>query len=384
MAQTVEHATGDTTVEHETSDTTGETPTVLVYAPGIRGYFVDGSDEYVGGREQQYSQLVPRLQQNGLDVHAIVYDAPTGDTAVTYHEIRHPDSRPFSHLSFLRDVTTAFENSDPDVVLQSGAQASTYILRLLSGFRGVPFVFHWATDADLNGDVVPPKGVGPALYRACRRRADLNIVQTTKQAELIDEPSIVVPNILDTRVEWKEASGASVLWLATIEPAKFPERFVELARALPHREFRMAGRVKGPVDFQNQIHRQIETTPNLTHVGQIPREAVSNYLSEGRCLVNTSDYEGFSNTYLEAASSKLPIVSLYHDPNDMIEQHNAGIVVDNSPADISTAVETMFDDSMWNQYRKGCEQIVRDHQPEPIVRSFSEALKELTLQTSLE
>jgi len=365
-------------LEDKTSVKTVETPTVLVYAPGIRGYFLEESDEYVGGREQQYSQLVPRLQQNGLEVHAIVYDAPTGVTDVTYHEIRHPDSRPFTHLSFLRDVTTVFQHTDPDIVLQSGAQASTYILRLLSGLRSVPFVFHWATDADLHGDVVPPKGVGPALYRACRRRADLNIVQTQKQAELIDEPSIVVPNILDTRIEWKEASGEYVLWLATIEPDKFPKRFVELARALPHREFRMAGRITGPETFQTTIRRQIEATDNITHVGQIPREEIPTYLSEGRCLVNTSDYEGFSNTYLEAACSKLPVVSLFHDPNNMLEQQHAGIVVDKSPGDIATAVETMFDDTMWEQYQHGCEEIVREHQPEPIVQSFSEALKELS------
>lgn len=369
------------TVDHAASATTGKTPTVLVYTPGIRGYFVDGSDEYVGGREQQYSQLVPRLHQNGLDVHAVVYNAPDEDTDVTYHEIRHPDSRQFTHLSFLRDVTAIYRNVDPDIMLQSGAQASTYIFRMLSGLHGVPFVFHWATDADQSGEVVPPKHVGPPLYRASRRRADLNIVQTQKQADLIDEPAVVIPNILDTRIAWKQASGDAVLWLATIEPAKSPERFVELARALPHREFRMAGRITGPDAFQNQIRNQIETTPNITHLGQIPREEIPTYLSEGRCLVNTSDYEGFSNTYLEAACSKLPIVSLFHDPNDMIEQQTAGIVVDKSPVDLPTAVETMFDDSMWNQYRTGCEQIVRDHEPDPIVQSFSEALRELAVET---
>lgn len=378
MAQTVERGVSATTT------TTTETPTVLVYTPGVRGYFVDGFDEYVGGREQQYSQLIPRLQQQSLDIHAVVYDAPDGHTDVTFHEIRHPDSRPLSYLSFLRDVTAVFRAADPDIVLQSGAQASTYIFRMLSGLQEVPFVFHWATDADHSGEVVPPSYVGPVLYRASRRRADLNIVQTQKQADLIDEPAVVVPNILDNRLAWKEAGGEHVLWLATIEPDKFPERFVELARTLPHREFRMAGRVRGPESFQTDIRRQIETTPNITHVGEIPREEIPNYLSEGRCLINTSDYEGFSNTYLEAASSKLPIVSLFHDPNNMIERHQAGIVVDKSPGDIATAVETMFDDAMWETYRDGCEQIVQEHEPEPIVQSFSEALRELTAATTKE
>lgn len=363
--------------DFDTQTTTGGAPTVLVYTPGIHGYFDEESDAYVGGREQQYSQFVPRLQRAGLNVHAVVYNAPDHRTDVTYHEIRHPSAREFAHLSFLRDITTVFSRSDPDIVLQCGSQASTYIFRILSGLQGVPFVFHWATDADLTGEKVPPKHIGPLLFRVCRERADLNIVQTKQQADLINEPAVIIPNIMDTRLEWKQASGDQVLWLATIAPPKSPHRFFELARSLPQRQFRMAGKLFGPEEFKTRIAREIERTENVEHLGGIPRQQVPAFLSTGRCLVNTSDYEGFSNTYLEAAASQLPIVSLSHDPNDIIEQHDAGIVVDKSSADLSTAVESMFDDATWEKYREGCKQITSNHQPEPIVESLYTTLSDL-------
>ncbi|WP_318568644.1 glycosyltransferase [Salinigranum marinum] len=358
------------------SPSTGELR-VLVYTPGIRGYFVQDSAEYVGGREQQYSLLVPRLQQRpGLDVHAIVYDVPETKTDVTYHEIRHPSARPVSHLSFLRDVQRIWQAVDPDIVLQSGAQASTYVLGGFCAFYGTPFVFHWASDADQHGRKVPPSYLGPRLYRLSRAAATLNIVQTTKQREVVNGRSELIPNILDERREWKQASGNDVLWLGSIRDKKHPERFVQLASELPSREFKMAGGFRGSDQFETRLSRLIAETPNLTHVGSVPREEVPEYLATGRCLVNTSDVEGFSNTFLEAAAAGLPIVSFSHDPNDLIEQHDAGIVVEKTSLSLAEAVERVFDETAWERYRKGCGEIAQRHEADAIVDSFHTVLLE--------
>ena len=41
--------------------------------------------------------------------------------------------------------------------------------------------------------------------------------------------------------------------------------------------------------------------------------------------MNTSDFEGFPNTFVEAALEKTPVVSFKVDPNKMFEEHCAGI-----------------------------------------------------------
>lgn len=364
----------DATVGQPTPTTHAGTHRVLVYTPGIRGYFVDGSRDYIGGREQQYSLLVPRLQSSGLDVHAIVYEAPTEDTGVTYYEIRHPRERRMSYLSFIQDIYGVWRAVEPDVVLQSGAQANTYVLRLMTALSGVPFVFHWASDADRLGLKAPPRHLGPILYRASRASAALNIVQTKQQAAMIKEPAVVIPNVLDVRIDWQSAAGEKVLWLGSIRPVKRPERFIHLARSLPHRQFEMAGGFRGPELFNENIRRQIELTANLTYAGVIPRSQLPSYLASGRCLVNTSDVEGFSNTFLEATASELPVVSVSHDPNDLVQQYDAGIIVSETSLTLAEAVERTYDDATWGRFRSGCRQITRLHDPDPIVADLCEAL----------
>jgi glycosyltransferase involved in cell wall biosynthesis len=142
----------------------------------------------------------------------------------------------------------------------------------------------------------------------------------------------------------------------------------------------MAGRFRGTDQFKTQTAQLIREIPNITHVGKVPREQIPEYLSTGRCLVNTSEVEGFSNTFLEAAASGLPIVSTSHDPNDMIERHGAGIVVEKTSLTLAEAVEQTFDDDAWEQYRRGCHEIAERHEPEPVVDSLHAALLETATQ----
>ena len=53
-------------------------------------------------------------------------------------------------------------------------------------------------------------------------------------------------------------------------------------------------------------------------------DEVNKVLSESHILVNTSEYEGFSNTYIQAWMRKVPVVALNSDPDDVIKTKGIG------------------------------------------------------------
>ena len=67
------------------------------------------------------------------------------------------------------------------------------------------------------------------------------------------------------------------------------------------------------------------TLPNVTLIERVPFEEVERYYAAARLLVNTSIFEGFPNTFLQAAKYGVPIISTDVDPGGMLSVHGCGI-----------------------------------------------------------
>jgi glycosyltransferase involved in cell wall biosynthesis len=62
----------------------------------------------------------------------------------------------------------------------------------------------------------------------------------------------------------------------------------------------------------------------LTYIGGVSQNEVNRRLGEGHILVCTSQYEGFSNTFVQAWMRKVPVVSLNADPDNIIVREGIG------------------------------------------------------------
>jgi glycosyltransferase involved in cell wall biosynthesis len=106
---------------------------------------------------------------------------------------------------------------------------------------------------------------------------------------------------------------------------KQPELFLELARLLPDTRFRMIGGASVDREYYEQIKNEAEKIPNLAFTGFVPPGDVQKYYENAMVIINTSLYEGFPNTFLEAWSNAIPVVSLNVDPDEIICDKNLGI-----------------------------------------------------------
>jgi len=115
-----------------------------------------------------------------------------------------------------------------------------------------------------------------------------------------------------------------VLWISNVKGVKRPDRLLALAEKLPGTNFTMIG---GVVEVERDLYTVIERSatdlPNVNFLGAVPYQEVNQYVARAKVFLNTSDIEGFPNTFLQAWARKVPVVS-YFDPDGIIKNRGLG------------------------------------------------------------
>jgi glycosyltransferase involved in cell wall biosynthesis len=117
-----------------------------------------------------------------------------------------------------------------------------------------------------------------------------------------------------------------VVWVSNLKPLKKPETFVDLAeklRSVTEAQFIMIGR-PAPPRYQRRVEARIRKVKGLTYLGERSNEEINRILAESHVFVNTSDYEGFPNTFIQAWLHEVPVVSLHVDPDDILAKQGLG------------------------------------------------------------
>ena len=117
-----------------------------------------------------------------------------------------------------------------------------------------------------------------------------------------------------------------ILWVSRYNKIKRPELFLQLSKYFPDKQFVMIC----PYIFPDKekwelIQKEANEIPNLHFIEKVSFNKIQDYFNKAALFVNTSDYEGFPNTFLQAAQGKTPIISLNVNPDNFITEYNCGI-----------------------------------------------------------
>jgi glycosyltransferase involved in cell wall biosynthesis len=185
------------------------------------------------------------------------------------------------------------------------------------------------------------------IYEYGLRNVDQILVQNQEQARLcrkhLGRPSVLVPNCYEAHFMPANPPSETILWVSTIRALKRPHWFLDLAEALPQRRFRMIG---GPGDGESELYKSISeraaNIPNLEFIGFLPFRQVESHFDSAVIFVNTSESEGFPNTFLQSWSRRVPTVS-FIDSGARWHDQTVGVVVDGMESMIG-AVEQLLQD----------------------------------------
>ncbi|MBE7418004.1 MAG: glycosyltransferase family 4 protein [Gammaproteobacteria bacterium] len=293
----------------------------------------------IGGAEVQLAQLALALARQGHDVSMIVEDHGQANPS-TYGRIRlHSAFDPAAGVPLIRflhprctGLWRAASEADAEVYLCSTASMIVGLLALFCRLNGRRLVFRVASDSDCEpSQLLIEYRRDRWLYQYGIRRADAVLVQSRWQLDAIRRNFGREGTLIRGLIDWPVPAGSGqakkdidVLWVANLRQLKRPDKFLELVRMLPHVRFCMAGgRSPGEEALYEEIQKEAGTVSNMEFRGAVPYLDVGDLFDRARLFANTSDVEGFPNTFLQAWVRGIPVVTSF-DPDGVVQSNGLG------------------------------------------------------------
>lgn len=293
-----------------------------------------------GGAELQARYISQFLMSKAdIELHYICRNYEENISNEIVHVI---PSNMFSKYTYAFDrksILGYFNEIEPDYIYQRVLCAYTGIAAQYCHSSKAKMLFHIANSPDAEPYSVRwnKKLLFNILEAYYRKRgvmgADYIVGQAIYQDKLLQKNfsrhcDIIMPNIspdVSALADVDVPEKIIVLWVANIKPQKGPQHYIDLAskhQNNPLIEFHMVGKVAS--DYARDIQCQAGEINNMVFHGEIAVGQVNQLMAKASVFINTSDFEGFPNTFIQAWMNETPVLSLNVDPDDIIKTNGLG------------------------------------------------------------
>lgn len=257
-----------------------------------------------------------------------------------------------SFLSFFK----ALKDINADIYVQRAAGAETGIIALASKILQKKFVYMVAHESDVSGEFVKNNGHRGKLFNIGLKLADKIICQNQEQLNLLtknlQKKALVIKSAYP--IEYTNNTNKNtILWVGRSENWKKPELFLNLVKDFPKENFTM---ILTPAEANkklfDKISEEAKTFQNLKFIPGVPFKEVDQYFKQAKLFVNTSEKEGFPNTFVQATKNSTPLASLNVNPDNIINKFNIGIFAKNNYEKLKLGVKQLIENKKINLVSK--------------------------------
>ena len=322
---------------------------ICIVAHNAYGMISGDITRHIGGVELQTSMMSRWLADRGHDVSLITWDEG-GDKVEHFDGVRviktciRDSGVPGLRFFWPRwsSLMAALIVADADVYYQNGAEYVTGQVANWVRRKDRRFVFSVASDVEVYKSLPGLRKVRErVLYKYGISHANEVVAQTDKQVALLESElgisskKLAMPCVGPADDEFVAPAAPAdatmtALFVGRIADVKRIEFLLEVARKAPNIRFLVVGGGNRDEAYATEMETIARGLANVQMHGRASREELADIYPQASVLCCTSKYEGFPNTFLEAWSHGLPIVSTV-DPDDLISKHSLGRIASDVP-----------------------------------------------------
>ena len=370
---------------------------ICIVAHFAYGAMTGGASGHIGGVERQTSFMARWLAARGHKVSLITWDEGQDDGieidgVKVFRLCRRDEGIRFVRFIHPRwtSLNKALQRASAEVYYHNCAEYVTGQVALWSRRHSCKFVFSTAHDHDCMESLPGLKSIRErVLYRYGLRHGDRIIVQTWTQQRMLKDgfglDSQIIPMPCPgpseedfVSPEPPHPATSRILWIARLTKQKRPDRFLDLAEMCPDLQFDLVGPGYNDV-YSNMIIERARQIPNLTFHGAVVREKVPDLYKKAACLCSTSDHEGFPNTFLEAWSYGIPLITSF-DPDQIVAGKGLGAVASDVPGLARSIRSLLVSPDLWKSASANARQYyVENHSIERVLPRFEEVFRDVLM-----
>jgi glycosyltransferase involved in cell wall biosynthesis len=344
----------------------------------------------IGGAQLQMTLLAKALATRGFAVSMVVadYGQPDGavwDNITTFKAYRFNAGLPVVRFLYPRwtGMWAALRRADADVYFTSCAGMLVGLLALFCGRNGRGLVFRLANDGDADPENVLIRWWRDRkLYEYGLRRADCVLCQNMVQQQGLKKGFDIEGDLIKSLVDPPQRNlslaerDVSILWVNNLRDLKRPDLALTLACRLPQHHVHMVGGVQpGAAELYEHTKAEAAALSNLTFHGRVPYHDVGDFYDRARVFINTSDTEGFPNSYLQSWRRGVPVVAFF-DPDGIIRREGLGVTVGSMDEMVQAVERLLTDDGEWQRASACCRSYMsRMHGDDMVLQPYIEAIE---------
>jgi glycosyltransferase involved in cell wall biosynthesis len=343
----------------------------------------------IGGESVQQTLLARALARRGHEVSMVVADYGQMDGAEwqkirTFRAYRADAGLPVLRFIHPRwsGLWSALARANAELYYISCASMEVGLVALFCRRFRKRFVFRSASDTDCERSRLRLRFARDRwLYAYGLSRAHAILVQSDSQAQALARSYGLAGRVAGMLVEAPSSTvdrDIDALWVANVRRLKRPDRFLELADALPDLKMQMAGGpLRGEETLFHEVNRAAAARTNVHFHGRLSYWDANALYARAKVFVNTSEIEGFPNSYLQAWARGVPVVTLI-DPDGVIEREGLGATV-RSLAEMHGAIRRLLGDpAAWQAASERCRAFVaREHSEDRVVASYLDTFEKV-------
>ena len=278
-------------------------------------------------------------------------------------------------------VWRALKKADAAMYMIKTISPGMFLTALFCRLKRRIFLYRTSNTNSCDGTYLKQHPFLGRIYKWALRKAKHVFVQNNSDNENLLRTTgvlaITIPNG-HRLAEFRRGIRDTILWVGRSADIKKPMPFIELAEKIPNEHFTMICQcATGDRNYAGLIARALKVE-NLRFIQQVPFSEVDEFFRHAKVFVNTSDAEGFPNTFIQACEFGVPILSLNVNPDDFLYKYGCGINCRGSLEHLIDSLDFLLTDDRYIEMgEKGRAYAEQKHDIKKIIEEYKKIFRRL-------